>query len=1171
MVQKWSTAGRSIQNPTWRYGGGLPLALVACLFISHNDIVAQSAPTVPAEQQGDGIRRFSEVQKTEQSSRQIGSLVTLSIQDSTIGYVIRAIGKQMNVPIVFNNADPRFTKRINIRLTDESAMDAFAAALQGTGLIATVAKDGRTIVVGDRSRPGKERDSVATGQVIGVVVDSATGKPVSGAIVEMPQFKKRVLTSEKGTFVIPGVATGSAIVAVRFIGYRSTSRSVTVVGDQTATLRIVLVQSASMLSGVVTTATGVQRKVEVGNDVTVINVAEVIQKNPVSTVTDLLATRVPGLVVGRASGEPGAKTEIRIRGTGSIRASNAPILVVDGVQVISDRTGTDTTGFATSPIDQLDINSISTIEVLKGPSAVAMYGSNAANGVIVVTTKRGEEGPMRWNMAMGVSQETLPGAWPQNYFAWGENLTAGVAAGGNGQCLRYGASAFALNWGTFPTCRYDSTTVYQILNDPGTTVLGKGFGKTLSGGVSGGVRQFRYSMTGSYASTLGVLKLPDADVDLLAKAGVSLKSWQRRPQALETYNGTLNLGFALGAQSELQTTSRITRQDKRTTPLINALGASSSMNPPVQLYDRDGALLGVGSGILVEVPDFLAIQNWIELKFTNSATFSTTIWDALKFETTAGLDVTNGRETYLLQPGDYCPVSGAVNVVFGTCTQRIKGAYNEYKSYRTAAVATDLFVRASAPARGYKWLNITPRVGLNVTGITNGQSGIGAEGLPMGGLGVRGAETVRVLADAQSARRTVGMYAEAGLMVADRLFLPFSVRTDVGNAIGSESKPIFPRVGFSYIASDEPGFRNIPIIGILPELRIRTAFGVSGRQPGLADKYRTFAFTRFPVENVDVSVANLYSVGNSKLSPEIVREWELGFDVTAIDHPHNRWSAKATLARKNTSDLLEVETLPLSLGTVRSRIANIGDAMNQSVEVSLEGFHRAGWLDWNSINGISTERGKLVRMNGVASTSLPSNSRGRQVSRKNVAGYPLNGLWTRPVVGYIDGNGNGLLEFDEVIYSDTEHYLGSPAPRFTATSIQQLTVAAQLTLTATVSYENGAVANTYNSNIGQYSRVMNDPTLSLEEQARLLFDGVAQAYRVSTLRLQTMQLTYVVPPRITARYLRMRSLQVAVSGTNLGIWSTFAGQDPSIGGILRSQESPILPTPRTYGITLRIQ
>ncbi len=1165
-------AAKSIQQLVWRYGGGVPLAVLAWLCVSYTDIVAQAAPTVlPAQQEGE-LRRFTESQKSELSSRQARSLITLSIRDSTIGYVIRVIGQQMAVPIVFDNADPRFTKRINVRLTDESMMDALAMTLQGTGLSATVAKDGRTIVVSDRSSPGKARDSVATGQVAGVVVDSATGKPIAGVTVEMPQFKKRVLTSEKGTFAIPGVASGSSVVSVRFIGYHSTSRPVTVVGGQTAMLRIVLTQSASLLSGVVTTATGVQRRVEVGNDITVINVPDVLEKNPVSTLTDLLATRVPGLVVARASGEPGSRTEIRIRGTGSIRASNAPILVVDGVQVLSDRSGIDSTGFATSPFDQVDLNSAETVEVLKGPSAVAMYGSNAANGVIIVTTKRGREGPMRWNMSMDMAIERLPGEWPQNYFAWGENLSAGVAAGVYGQCPRY-ASGLVLNWGAYPACRYDSTSVYQILNDPGTTVFGTGLSKRLSGGVNGGSRQFLYALTGTYSSTLGVLKLPDEDAELLAKAGVNIKSWQRRPQALETFSGTLNLNFALKGQSDLRTTSTIVRQDKRSTPLIKALGVSSGMTPPVQLYDGEGVPLGFGSGLLVRVPDFMGAENWIELGFYNSATFSTTLWNAWKFETTAGLDVKNGRQTYLLKTGDYCPVSGAVNVAFGNCVQRSQAVYYEdYKSYRTTAVGTDLTVRASGPARGYKWFNVTPRVGLNMTGITNGQSGVGAGGLPMGGLGIRGAETVRVLADGQSARRTVGMYAEVGLKIGDQLFLPLSVRTDVGNAIGSQSKPVFPGIQLSYVASDKPSFRDIPVIGRIPELRLRTAFGISGRQPGLADKYQTFVFTRFPIDNADVSVANLYTVGNSKLSPEFVKEWEMGFDITAIDRPHDRWSGTVTLVRKKTSNLLAPETLPLSLGTVRSRISNIGDVMNQSFEVTLEGFHRAGWLDWSSNNGISTLRGKLLRLKNQTNTSLlASDQPGRAVSRGNYVGYPLNGLWARPIVGYVDGNENGLLEPDEIAYGDTKRYLGSSDPYFTVTSNQQVTFAARLTLTASLSYENGSSSNAYDAGIGGFSRVMNDPTLSLEQQARLLYDGAASAYRVSTLRLQTMQLTYVVPLRITERYLRARSLQIAVSGTNLGIWSTFAGQDPALGGILRNQNRAILPTPRTYGVTMRVQ
>src|SRR5690606_25031641 len=147
------------------------------------------------------------------------------------------------------------------------------------------------------------------------------------------------------------------------------------------------------------------------NDVTVLNVDSIVKTEPVSTVTEILEGRVPGLVVQRASGAPGDPARIRIRGVSSPRLSNDPIIIVDGVRVYSGLSDERAENLATrhlgsarfpapSPLDQIDPHTIETIQVIKGPSATTLYGQDAANGVIVITTKKGKEGPPRWTASV---------------------------------------------------------------------------------------------------------------------------------------------------------------------------------------------------------------------------------------------------------------------------------------------------------------------------------------------------------------------------------------------------------------------------------------------------------------------------------------------------------------------------------------------------------------------------------------------------------------------------------------------------------------------------------------------------------------------------------------------------------------------------------------------------
>ncbi len=1120
---------------------------------------------------------FTQGQSQRTSSSKAESRVTLRFDNTSLDQVLKSIAQQSGIDITYVK-DIVAGKKVTVHVDSVTVYNALRSVLNGTGLSVNVFPSGNVSVV-----PGtSEKQQQAAGMVTGSVVDSATKKGIAKATVTIAGTKLSAVTTDAGQFVLRGIDPGKHVINVKLFGYRSASISVEVNGGQETKTRVVLAAIATSLSEVVTTATGQQRRVEVGNDITTIDVAEIIEKNPVSSVTELLATRVPGLIVGRASGEPGALAEVRIRGTTSLRASTAPIWIVDGVQVIGDRAGLDAdaaTSFATSPIDQLDVNAIDKIEVLKGPSAVALYGSNAANGVFIVTTKRGREGPVRWNIAATISQETMPGAWPLNYFAWGEDLRNGT---GTVHCPRYDNATATpiqrLNWGVFPTCRYDSTTVYQVLNDPHTTVFGRGIRKDLSMTVSGGTSKITYSLTGTYRPTLGLLKLPDADVRLLENAGISLKSWQHRPQALDQYSGTAAITLGINDYSDLTYTTQVIREDKRSTPLVDILGKSKELTPPVTLYDQNGVPVGGGSGVLVSVPRFMARRNSNTLRFKNSANYRATLWQTLTVEATAGIDASNGRETYLLAAGDYCPLSGSLNVAFGTCLTKRDSTDRDYTSARSSQLVTDAHFRVSGTPKGFRLLNFTPLVGIDVNSNVTGRTGVAAGLLPIGGQGIRGAGVTWVEPETQTARQTAGMFAQVTVAIADRLWLPFSVRTDAGNAIGSSSRPIFPKTGLSYLVSDEPSFRKLPVLGLLPDLRLRMAFGLAGRQPGLADKHRTYTYSRFPLENVDASIVNLNSIGNTKLSPEISRELELGFDVTMIDRSRGRLEGRVTLRQIHTSDLIMDEYLPPSLGEVTRRVNNIGDAESNNLEVTIEGFQRMGLFDWNTSNGFSTGKNRLISLkNPYSNLGLDRTTTvGGKFFTSDVyrEGYPIDGYWAKPVVGFVDGDGDGQIQYNELMYGDDIHYLGTPTPRFTLASNNTVTIASRFTITASLMYEGGGTVASRSASSGgtyNYSREMNDPTFSLEEQVKSRYDAFSYTHQVSTLRFQSMQLTYNVPLAQRSRILGMRSLQVAVSGTNLGLWSTFSGKDPGVGGIGRVAAQNVLPTPRTYGISVRVQ
>src|ERR1043165_5072264 len=191
----------------------------------------------------------------------------------------------------------------------------------------------------------------------------------------------------------------SAEIRVIRVGYTEQKKSVRVIDGQTATLDFSMPQSVVQLQEVVTTATGEQRRVEVGNAVENISVSKLAETAPIKNFADVLNARAPGVMVQSGS-QTGSGSRIRVRGVASINLSNDPIYVIDGIRLSSNNSsfafGNGGSNF--SRLGDINPEDIENIEIVKGPSAATLYGTDAANGVVVITTKKGRAGAARWNV-----------------------------------------------------------------------------------------------------------------------------------------------------------------------------------------------------------------------------------------------------------------------------------------------------------------------------------------------------------------------------------------------------------------------------------------------------------------------------------------------------------------------------------------------------------------------------------------------------------------------------------------------------------------------------------------------------------------------------------------------------------------------------------------------------
>ena len=244
----------------------------------------------------------------------------------------------------------------------------------------------------------------APGKIQGTVTDASSGFPIPNVQLGIRAAGLGALTNVRGEYVIDNVPAGTHSLVARIIGYRELQKSVTVGDGQMVTASFSLEKSALKLDEVVVTGTaGGAKRREVGNAISEISTANVAE--PVANVDNLLQGRQPGVTVTGNSGQVGGGASIRLRGNVSATQSNQPLIYIDGVRVRSDGYPKNTfpVGYAGnsdntvySPLNDINPADIERVEVVKGPAATTLYGSEASAGVIQIFTKRGRAGATRW-------------------------------------------------------------------------------------------------------------------------------------------------------------------------------------------------------------------------------------------------------------------------------------------------------------------------------------------------------------------------------------------------------------------------------------------------------------------------------------------------------------------------------------------------------------------------------------------------------------------------------------------------------------------------------------------------------------------------------------------------------------------------------------------------------
>ncbi len=983
------------------------------------------------------------------------------------------------------------------------------------------------------------RAQATVGTITGTARDSASGQPVAAVQVNVVGTTNGGLTNAEGQFTIRGVQPGQVTLRALRVGYSETRQTVTVVAGQTATVSLTLRTVPVSLSAVVSTATGDRRRVEVGNAIAQIDAAEVTQTRAVANVADLLTSRAAGVMVVPGT-QTGAGTRVRIRGTSSISLTNNPIYIIDGIRVTGATGSTTVSVGGTTPSRVNDINpeEIESIEVVRGPSASTLYGTDAANGVIVITTKRGIAGRPQWTYYTEQTALTDRNTYPTAYRAWrtGATGTTNSTPVNTVQCF--------LSQQASRACVADSVTSFNLHDDSETTPFGTGYRQQHGIQVKGGSDAVRYFMHAEFEDEDGVTQVPVFERNFLSARGLSLLPEQESPNRLIRKTFRANMNISLTQKADMTVSTGFTSQDLRL-PQSDDSGtfgiAANTFGGPGSKYNLSptgDTLYGWRQFTPRDI--FQTQTNQAIERFTSSVgtNYRPTNWLAIRG--TGGLDFTQRTDTQLCRFQN-CPDIGINRQGFKTDNRSNFYVYTfDVNATATKALSSAIESKTS--------------VGLQVIRDILERNGATGQTLPPGAVTVS-AGAVKFADEATTESRTVGGYIEQTLSFNDRLFVTGAVRSDRNSAFGTNFKTVYyPKLAVSWVASDEE-FLRVP--SWMDQLRFRSAYGASGVQPGNLDGVPYYSVTTALGESGELPAVVFTTLGNSNLRPERSNELELGVDATLFG---GRINTELTYYNKLSKDALISRVLPPSLGTgATARLENLGSVRNAGFELLLNAqILQRQAFGWDvSINGSHNDN-VLESLGGQPTIGATQQQR---------EGYPLSGWWSRALTGFEDKNGNGIIEYNanpalsEITVTDTSVFLGYSIPRTELAFTNGIDfMNRRIRLTAMIDYKGGHKVYNNTERIRCASRfncqALVDPNASLEEQARVVMVREHPSRSVAGyfedgdfIRLRELALTYQLPEAWASKLFRGRSMTATASARNLGIlWTKYTGVDPEAFG-----------------------
>ncbi len=951
--------------------------------------------------------------------------------------------------------------------------------------------------------------------VKGTVTDEA-GEPIIAAGVVIDGTTKGTVTGANGEYTISVPANAS----LRFssIGYKDQLIPV----DGKAVIDVTLAEDATKLEDAVIVAYGTVSKESLTGSVTTLKSDE-IASAPVTSVDKMLAGKLAGVTVTQGSGQPGSTSTIRVRGTSSITAGNEPLWVVDGIPMMASdfrRLAAVGVGGGSSSTF-LNPNDIESITVLKDAAAASIYGSRAANGVILVTTKSGKSGRAKFTARAKYGVQQL---------ANDNNLRPLTGL----EALEYKRTA-VINAGKDPDDPTGSMYFPYTLLENGASNWYKELTKIGSiqeyeVNATGGNDRSSYYSSLAYHKNIGVYNFTDferftARVNADSQLTKSLKTGAR-----------VNLSYSNSHSPQMGKSYYINPQFAMWHPL-----------PWHKVYNDDGSLNYDISEMSGNNPLGTANDDYNDKEYRLQGT-SYIEWKPFSFLT---FKTTNGVEFLFIESHQYWSPNGSKKgseaTAFNIWTTDIR--YTTSNTLTFDKAFGDHHVRVmggqEAMTDTYKYIyGYSPGVDPLIPYPTTST-----------------AEKDRV--DYSIVEETLqSFFGYVEYSFAHKYSLQATLRRDGSSLFGSANKwGTFYSIGGSWNIANEKFFKGLS--GTVSQAKLRASYGVNGNNNISA--YRAYG-TYATVQNLGAIGAAPSRPENPELSWEKNKTWNAGVDFGFFD---DRLTGSVDVYNRLTTDMLLATQVPYTTG-FGSNTKNVGSIQNKGVELLLEGvLFRKGDFTWTAGFNIAFNRSLVLDLAGNEFLTMSDSRTDDSTSIRIKEGNSLYTFYLRNWAGVNPSNGDGLFWTEDGTLTNDRNkaeyiYVGSPEPKATGGFNTNLTWK-NWTLGAYFQFVTGNKVLTSNSYVDDgYSLTANTSTAALNYwkqpgdtgvtpkpvaqnpgvyhagySTRFLQDG-------SYLRIKDVTLSYNVPSKVLDQ-IKIKGARVYVSALNPYTFHNVTALDPEAG------------------------